>query len=208
MGRVLHVRIHGLEPDQRDTLQRRFQELAQSRQWRDSQPWLADRLSRDLFSMEYFRHSSDASASENPEAGPLSAAGFIRLDGDEMDALAILFILRDISERFRVRVVLRDQDNPILKLRHVDMTNGRLQDGNAIEEILVKRPIFKKLPNGFRIEMYPPRALESAFGATVVEDAERRNWAFLIHGMRGSAANFFEAEAEAMRIYHGLRRLE
>ncbi len=32
----------------------------------------------------------------------LSAAGFIRVAGDETDALALVFVLRDLSERFIV----------------------------------------------------------------------------------------------------------
>ena len=208
MGRVLHVRIHGLDPTDRESVHDRFRELADARAWRDASPWLADSGSPDLFSMEYFRHSNTVAAVENPEAGPLSAATFIRLNGDETDALAVLFILRDLSERFGVHVILHDPDNPIAKLRHVQLMAGRLLDGSALEQILVRRSVFKKLPNGFRIEMYPPRALGAVFGTREAEDGERRNWSFLVHGMRGSAESFFEAEAEAMRIYNGLRRLE
>ncbi len=175
--------------------------------WRDASPWLADAASPDLFSMEYFRHSVTTAGIENPEAGPLSAATFVKLNGDETDALALLFILRDLSERFKVQIVLHDSENPIAKLRHITLVAGRLPDGAPLEDILVRRSVFKKLPNGFRIEMYPPRALTTAFGLPEA-DTERRTWSFLVHGLRGSAPTFFEAEAEAMRIYNGLRRLE
>lgn len=208
MGRVIHVRIHRLKPEDREALQSRFGELAEARDWRDERPWLADSHSLDLFSMEFFRHTVTAATIENPEAGPLSAATFVRLHGDETDALALVFMLRDLSEQFGVHVIARDLDNPIAKMRVIEMDSGRLPHGAALEEILVRRPIFKKLANGDRIEMFPPRALGSAFGTLDGEDTERRTWAFHIHGMRGSAPTFFEAEAEAMRIYNGLRFLE
>src|SRR5205807_2014387 len=83
-------------------------ELADTREWRGDRPWLADKLSRDLFSMEFFRHAATAAIAESPDAGPLSAAGFLRLDRDETDALALLFALRDLSQRFGVRVGMRD----------------------------------------------------------------------------------------------------
>ena len=72
----------------------------------------------------------------------------------------------------------------------------------------MRRPIFKRLRGGQRIEMYPPRALGSAFGTLEGIDGERRSWSFLVHGMRDSRPSFFEAEAEAMRIWRGLRFLD
>ena len=208
MGRVLHVRMHGLDPARRDELQARWADLTASRDWRGEKPWLADAQSQDLFGMEFFRHSTTVAGIEYPELGPLSAATFVRLNGDETDALALVFILREVSEEFGLHVILRDPENPIAKMRLIQLDSGKLPDGSQLEEILVRRPIFKKLPNGFRIEMFPPRALGSAFGTREGEDTERRTWAFQVHGMRGSAPSFFEAEAEAMRIYNGLRFLE
>jgi len=70
----------------------------------------------------------------------------------------------------------------------------------------VARPINKRMP-GAVIEMYPPRALGSAFGTLEGRDRERRDWGFRVHGMRDSRPGFLEAEAEAMRIYRGLRFL-
>jgi hypothetical protein len=206
MGRVLHVRIHGLDPAAREPMLARFEELAATRDWRGDRPWLADATTRDLFGQLFFDDARAAAAREAPEAGPLSAAGFVRLNRDETDALALLFILRDLSERFGALVQLRDPDNPIAKLRHIDLDRGLLPDGAQLEAVLVARPIFKRLP-GAVIEMYPPRALGSAFGTVEATDARRRNWSFLVHGMRASAPNFLEAEAEAMRIYRGLRFL-
>ncbi len=208
MGRILHIRIHGLADGDRDALRERFRTLADARQWRDESPWLSDATSQDLFSMEYFRHAALEAGSSNPEAGPLSAAAFVKLEGDETDALAMLFILRDLSERFGVRAILSDAENPIAKLRNVEMVAGRLLSGAALETILVRRSIFKKLRSGFRIEMFPPHTQSATPGTDETDDVERRNWSFWVHGMRGSAPTFLEAEAEAMRIYNGLRRLE
>jgi hypothetical protein len=206
MGRVIHLRIHGLDPSQRDGLRGRFDELAATREWRGDRPWLADAQSTDLFASLFFDDARRAAASDHPELGQLSAAGFVRLKGDETDALALLFILRDLSERFDAHLQLRDPDNPIAKLRHIDLARGLLPDGAPLEAVLVARPIYKRLP-GAVIEMYPPRALGSAFGTVEGTDERRRSWSFLVHGMRATAPTFFEAEAEAMRIYRGLRFL-
>jgi hypothetical protein len=206
MGRVIHVRVWELEAAEREAFHDRFRRLADLREWRGDVPWLADAGSRDLFSMEFFRHAAAAAAFEGPGTGPLSAAGFVRLRGDETDALALLFVLRELSEGFGATISIRDPDNPIAKLRSIQLRAGRLVDGSALEAILVARPIYKRLP-GAVIEMYPPRALGFAFGTVEGGDPERRAWSFLVHGMRASAESFLEAEAEAMRIYRGLRFL-
>lgn len=208
MGRVIHVRLYGLDPDDHDALQSRFAHLAAAREWRDQPPWLADAHSASLFEQLYFAEAARHSAREHRDHGALAAAGFVRVAGDETDALAVVFMLRDLSERFGVRIGLRDPDNPIAKLRRIDLIAGRLPDGAALETILVRRPIFKRLRGGQRIEMYPPRALGSAFGTVDGSDGERRSWSFLVHGMRDSRPSFFEAEAEAMRIWRGLRFLD
>ena len=208
MGRVIHVRIHGLHSANRQALRDRFAHLAGSREWRDQPPWLADKSSTALFSQLFFSDAAEACQREHPELAPLSAATFLRVIGDETDALALVFMLRDLSERFGVHVSVRDPDNPIAKLRAFDMTGGRLPDGRALETIMVRRPIFKRLRTGGRIEMYPPRALGAAFGTRDGSDGERRSWSFLVHGMRDSRPSFLEAEAEAMRIWRGLRFLE
>ena len=206
MGRVIHVRIHGLPPHQHQALGARFEELVSTREWRGDRPWLADAGSRDLFASLFFDDARRAAEQEAPEEGELSAAGFVRLHRDETDALALLFILREVSERFGVRVRLSDPDNPIAKLRRIDLDRGLLPGGAQLEAVLVARPIYKRLP-GAVIEMYPPRALGSAFGTVEGTDERRRIWSFLVHGMRDSAPTFLEAEAEAMRIYRGLRFL-
>ncbi len=206
MGRVIHLRILGLDPGDREALLGRFEELARTRDWRGDRPWLADAAATDLFQQLFFDDARTAAADGEAGEEPLSAAGFVRLNRDETDALALLFILRDLSERFGAHVQVRDPDNPIAKLRHIDLHGGLLPDGAQLEAVLVARPIFKRLP-GAVIEMYPPRALGSAFGTVEATDERRRNWSFLVHGMRATAPTFLEAEAEAMRIYRGLRFL-
>jgi hypothetical protein len=208
MARVIHVRLRGVAPAHRDRLQDRFTELIGGREWRDQLPWLADAGSTDLFAQLFFEQALAADLGDEPPGTELSAAGFIRVAGDETDALALVFVLRDLSERFSCRVSVRDPDNPIAKLRVVDLVNGRLADQRALESILVRRPIFKRMRDGNRIEMYPPRALGSAFGTMEGADGERRAWSFLVHGMRDSRPSFLEAEAEAIRMWRGLRFLE
>jgi hypothetical protein len=207
MGRVIHVRVRGLDPSQRDAAQARFAELVRRRDWRDGHPWLADDHSPDLLPQLFFDDQRTASSRQEPAADPLSAATFVRVLGDETDALAVLFIFRDLSERFALSVELCDPDNPIAKLRRVELERGTLPGGRPLEAVLVRRPIFKKLPDGRRIELFPPRALASAYGMTVTRGPDHRAWSFLVGGMRGEAPDFFEAETEAMRIHRGLDSL-
>jgi hypothetical protein len=208
MGRVIHVRVRGLGPRRRDAAQDRFAELVGGRDWRDARPWLADARTPDLFAQLFFADQKTVSSLQKPAADPLSAATFVRILGDETDALAVLFVFRDLSERFALGVELRDPDNPIAKLRRIELERGLLPDGRALEAILVRRPIFKKLRDGRRIELFPPRALASAFGAPEARDPDHRGWSFLVAGMRCEGSDFFEAEAEAMRMRRGLDSLE
>jgi hypothetical protein len=208
MGRVIHVRVRGLAPDRRDAAQDRFAEMVRRRDWRDGQPWLADARSRGLLPQLFFADQKTASSRLDPAADPLSAATFVRILGDETDALAVLFVFRDLSERFAVAVEVSDPDNPIAQLRRVELERGLLPGGRSLEAILVRRPIFKKLRDGRRIELFPPRALASAYGAPETRDPAHRGWGFLVAGMRCEASDFFEAEAEAMRMRRGLDSLE
>src|SRR5437879_2527007 len=77
----------------------------------------------------------------------------------------------------------------------------------AAREALVRAGRLRRRLRGGGIGRYPPRALGFAFGTVEGGDPERRVWSFLVHGMRASADSFLEAEAEAMRIYRGLRFL-
>src|SRR5207302_6291508 len=98
MARVIHVRIRRLIAADRDALMRRFADLAASREWRDQTPWLADARSNALFEQLYFADAASADAAEHPQLDALSAATFVRVAGDETDALALVFMPRDLSE--------------------------------------------------------------------------------------------------------------
>lgn len=196
------MRVSGVTAGDGEALQRRFAELVAGREWRDGTPWLADRQSPDLLPLLFF----DQAVAEAGEHADLSAATFVRIAGDEADALALAFIVRDISERFDVRAELRDPDNPIAKLRHVVLAGGRLPGGSALESILVRRAIYRRMPDGSRMEIIPPRSRGSAFGRAVDDDSERC-WGFIVHDIRIAEPTFLGAEAEAMRIFRGFRSL-
>lgn len=199
------MRIRGLDPTARDAVQDRFSELAAGREWRDGTPWLADHGSRDLLPQLFF-DQAQTQARLAADDRPLSAATYVRIAGDEADALALAFIARDLSERFSVDVELRDPDNPIAKLRQIVMVDGRLPSGGPLETILVRRAIYRRMPDGSRMEMIPPYGRGSAFGRPVGGDAEG-SWSFIVHDIRIVERSFLEAEAEAMRIFRGFRAL-
>ncbi|MDQ6856829.1 MAG: hypothetical protein M3Z57_07135, partial [Candidatus Dormibacteraeota bacterium] len=147
-----------------------------------------------------------AEARTTGDERPLSAAGFVRVAGDEADALALAFIARDISERFSAELELLDRDNPIAKLRRVELVDGRLRNGRPLESILVRRVIYRRMPDGSRMEMIPPHGRGSAFGRPVGADSEG-SWSFVVHDIRIVDQSFLDAEAEAMRIFRGFRAL-
>ena len=204
MSRVIQVRVRGLDAVATETLEGRFTELVGARDWRDGTPWLAHARSRDLLAQLFF----DQAQAEAGRAGdpPLSAAAFVRIAGDEADALALAFIARDLSEQFGAGIELHDPDNPIAKLRHVVLSGGRLAGGGPLESILVRRAIYRRMPDGTRMEMIPPRARTSAFGETVGEGAAA-SWSFIVHDIRIVEPTFLGAEAEAMRIFRGFQAL-
>jgi hypothetical protein len=204
MSRVIQMRIRGLASDSRDALHTRFATLVTGREWRQGTPWLADAASRDILPQLFFDQAQVEARSADQR--PLSAATFVQIAGDEADALALTFIARDLSERFSVDVELRDPDNPIAKLRHVELASGRLPNGAALESILVRRAIFRRMPDGSRMEMIPPRARGSAFGRAVGDDTAS-GWSFIVHDIRIVDSSFLGAEAEAMRIFRGFRAL-
>ncbi|HEX4579731.1 MAG TPA: hypothetical protein VH498_06980, partial [Candidatus Dormibacteraeota bacterium] len=128
MSRVIHVRVRGIAPDACDAIHRRFDGLVAGREWRQGTPWLADASSRDILPQLFF-DQAQAEARAALDQPALSAATFVRIEGDEADALALTFIARDLSERFAAEVELRDPDNPIAKLRHIELASGRLHNG-------------------------------------------------------------------------------
>jgi hypothetical protein len=196
MRRVLFYRLHNVDPSRLSELEQEVATFRRSRDWRGDTFWLATERSTDLFSMEYFRHAL------NEEGPSLSAAGFLKLQGDETDALATLFFLNDSSQRFHARAVLRDEENPIAKLRYVEIRQGRLPSGMPIEDVLAARPVIKKMQGG-AITFYPPTYRPNSY----FRRDKPGMWGFSLQGMRDFAPSFLEAEAEAMRIYRGLGRL-
>ena len=197
MRRVLFFRVYDVLPARLPELERAARDFAGSRAWRGDQFWLATQNTTDLFTAEYFRHALE-------EEGPgLSAAGFLRLLGDETDAIASLYFLNDVSQRFHGRSVLNDDENPIAKLRHLDIRQGKLPSGMPIEDVLAARPVIKKL-EGEAITFYPPTYRPNPY----FRRDKPGMWGFSLKGgIRDFAPSFLEAEAEAMRIYRGFRRL-
>ncbi len=171
--------------------------LAAQREWRHDPMWLATDASHGLFEMEYLRHARLSTA------GPLLGAGFVRIQGDETDALAVLFTLVALTQRFGGRVQLRDEENPIRKLRALELADGAPLGGRSLDELMVAQPIRKRLPDGV-ITFYPPRYRSVARGAA---PAPAGQWRFGLSGLRAAAPGFLEAEAEAMRMYRSLRAI-
>ncbi len=196
MKRVLFYHIYGVDGGALEDLHADADRFAGARDWRGERFWLASPLSKDLFSMEYFRHA------RNAEGSSLTAAGFRQHGGDETDALAILFFLEHVSLAFQARVSLKDDDNPIAKLRYVEFRGGLLPSGSPLDAVLAARPVIKRL-EGAAITFYPPTFRPHSF----YRQQQPGWWGFSLAGMRDFAPSFLEAEAEAMRIYRGFRHL-
>lgn len=206
MARIIQVRVWNVRPDMADRVQHRFSELVEGREWRDGTPWLADAASRDLLAQLFFDQALQQ-ARRSKDDRPLCAATFVRIAGDEADALALTFIARDISAELDVDIEVSDPDNPIAKLRRVELVRGRLRNGAPLESILVRRAIFRRMPDGSRMEMIPPRPPGSAFGPALGDDLRGGGWSFIVHDIRIVEPTFLGAEAEAMRIFRGLQAL-
>ncbi|MGC2193004.1 MAG: hypothetical protein WA751_11810 [Candidatus Dormiibacterota bacterium] len=197
MGRVLFVRL--TNPGRAGGVEwmEAVADFASTRSWHSEPPWLATDDSHSLFEMEYLRHLRLESRE------PIFGAGFVRLAGDETDALAICFGLLRLTETLGGRAVVADPDNPIRKQRQLAVVEGQLSGPRSIDEVMVSGPIFKRLPGG-TITFYPPRYR----GVTLPGPASSPGWwSFAIHGMQDRAPGFLEAEAEAMRIYRSLRAI-
>jgi hypothetical protein len=144
--------------------------------------------------MEYFRHL------KNEEPSDISAAGFVKMAGDETDALIIAVFMRDLSAEYRIRSAMRDEDHPLAKLRRLDFESGRLPNGQSLEEVLAKRPVIKKV-QGERIFFYPPTFRLHSQGPSSPE------WAYALCGIRAYAPTLLEAEQEALKILRGFGHL-
>jgi hypothetical protein len=197
MGRVIFYRLlnsgHGSSTSWSEAVDR----FAGTREWRSEPMWLATDSSRSLFRSEYLRHLRLDSGE------PLAGAGFVKVVGDETDALAVSFGLLGMGQELGGRIVVEDPDNPIRKQRQVELIDGVVHGPQSIDELMVAGPILKRLPSG-TITFYPPRYR----GRTMPGPASPPGrWRFSLQGMHAEAAGFLEAEAEAMRIYRGLQAI-
>jgi hypothetical protein len=194
MRRVLHYRLHGL-PDQRlERVHAQFEALAAARAWCCEPPWVASSQSRGLFEMEFFRHL------KLEDVVGTSAAGFVKMAGDETDALILAIFMRDLSAEYGIKTTLKDDDHPLAKLRRLEFDHGRLPNGQSLEEILAKRPVIKKV-QGERILFYPPTfRLHS-------QSPPSPEWAYALFGIRAYAPTLLEAEQEALKILRGFGHL-
>jgi hypothetical protein len=191
--RILHYRLTGLPELRLERVHEQFEALAAARTWRCDTPWIASPNSRGLFEMEYFRHLRN----DEPD---VSAAGFVKMAGDETDALMIAIFMRDLSAEYGITTVLKDEDHPLAKLRRLEFQSGRLPNGQALEEVLAKRPVIKKV-QGERIFFYPPTFRLHSQAPPSPE------WAYSLCGIRAYAPTLMEAEQEALKILRGLGHL-
>lgn len=194
MPRVLHYRLDGVPEHRLERVHAEFDALATARTWRCGPPWVASSQSRGLFEMEFFRHL------KNEEGKYVSAAGFVKMAGDETDALIITIFMRDLSAEYGIRTSIRDEDHPLAKLRHLDFDSGRLPSGQSLEDVLAKRPVIKKV-EGERIFFYPPTFRLHSQGPPSPE------WAYALCGIRAYAPTLLEAEQEALKILRGFGHL-
>lgn len=194
MPRVLHYRLHDLPEHRLERVHAQFEALAEARTWRCGQPWVASSQSRGLFEMEFFRHL------KNEVTDHLSAAGFVKMAGDETDALIISIFMRDLSTEYGIRTAIKDEDHPLAKLRRLEFNSGRLPSGLSLEDVLAKRPVIKKV-EGERIFFYPPTfRLHS-------QSPPSPEWAYALCGIRAYAPTLLEAEQEALKILRGFGHL-
>ncbi len=192
--RVLHYRLYGLPEQRLERVHEQFEALAGARTWRCEPPWVASSSSRGLFEMEYFRHL------RNEDGAGTSAAGFLKMAGDETDALIVAIFLRDLSAEYGIRSSLKDEDHPLAKLRRLEFDHGRLPNGQSLEDVLAKRPVIKKV-HGERILFYPPTfRLHS-------QSPPSPEWAYALFGIRAYAPTLLEAEQEALKILRGFGHL-
>jgi hypothetical protein len=192
--RVLHYRLYGLPEERLERVHEQFEALAAARTWRADTPWAASARSAGLFEMEFFRHA------RLEDKRDLSAAGFVKMGGDETDALIIAIFMRDLSAEYGIKVALKDEDHPLAKLRSLEFHKGRLPNGLSLEDVLAKRPVIKKV-EGERILFYPPTFRLHSQGPPSPE------WAYALCGIRAYAPTLLEAEQEALKILRGFGHL-
>jgi hypothetical protein len=186
--------VHGLPEPRLERVHEQFEALAAARTWRCDTPWVASSRSTGLFEMEFFRHL------RIEDRADLSAAGFVKMAGDETDALIITIFMRDLSAEYGVQVAMGDEDHPLAKLRRLEFHKGRLPSGLSLEDVLAKRPVIKKV-QGERIFFYPPAFRLHSQGPANPE------WAYALCGIRAYAPTLLEAEQEALKILRGFGHL-
>src|ERR1700716_4271654 len=113
MRRGLRYRLHALPDHRLERVHDQFEALAAARTWRCDPPWVASSRSTGLFEMEFSRHM-------RLEDRDVTAAGFVKMAGDETDALIISIFMRDLSAEYGIRVAMRDEDHPLAKLRRLE----------------------------------------------------------------------------------------
>jgi hypothetical protein len=187
--------MHRVPVDQVERIHGQFERLARERSWRGDAPWVATDLSPGLFEMEYLRHVREV------EGEDVGAAGFVKTGGDELDVLVLTLFLRDLSAECGCRVVLRDEDNPLAKLRYLEFRRGRLPSGNSLEEMLSRRAVIKKV-DGQAILFYAP-----AHRLNTQPAARPSQWGYALCGLRAYAPTLIEAEREALKIVRAMRQL-
>lgn len=195
MARVIRFRVHKFPEDKLERLHQQVDDLAAARSWRSEPVWIASRLSRGIFESGYFE---SVLAHDGPE---VSAAGFLKMRGDETDALVLLFFLRDVSAEYGVRVVWNDDENALLKLRFLEFRSGLLPTGQTLEDHLAKRPVIKKVM-GQAIHFYPP-----GYRVHRLATEGFPEWAYAVGGLRAYAPTLLEAEQEALKILRAHRHL-
>ena len=195
MSRVAHFRLHGLAEDRLERVEGQFESLIRERAWRGDAPLVATPLATGLFEMEYLSHLREA------EGADVSAGGYLKMGGDETDVLVLMLFLRDLSAEYGIRTVLRDEENPLAKLRYLEFRNGRLPSGNALEEMLARRAVIKKV-EGQAIMFYPP-----AHRLNSHAPARPAQWGYGLCGLRAYAPTLLEAEREALKILRAMRHL-
>jgi hypothetical protein len=192
--RVLHYRLYGVPGERLERVHTQFESIAAARTWRCDPPWVASSRSPGLFEMEFFRHL------RADDRADVSAAGFVKMAGDETDALIMTIFMRDLSAEYGIRVAMKDEDHPLAKLRRLEFEGGRLPTGQALEDVLAKRPVIKKV-EGERILFYPPAFRLHSQGPPSPE------WAYALCGIRAYAPTLLEAEQEALKILRGFGHL-
>lgn len=194
MARVIHFRLHGLPEERLDRLSEQVAAIAAARTWRSEPLWIATLNSGAVFESEYLRHLRAA------EGDDVVAAGFLKMAGDETDALVLLFLLRDLSAEYGIRVAWRDEENPLHKLRYLEFRGGFLPLGGVLEDHVARRPIIKKVGDT-AIHFYPPSYRVNSSAPRI------GHWGYSLQGLRAYAPSLLEAEQEALKIMRGLRHL-